>query len=79
MKNQEVFIRQKKINQKLKGLFKIMRVARKVMGTALDFIQERRKQELHGEEEMDRAEEKIELISDCALKVLLTKCMATHC
>lgn len=45
----------KKINQKdlkgmkqLMGLFKIMRVARKVLKHALDFIHQRRKQELYG-------------------------------
>lgn len=47
--------KKKKINQKdlkwmkqLMGLFKIMRVARKVLEPALDFIRERRKQELPG-------------------------------
>lgn len=76
----------KKINQKdlkwkkqLKELFKITRVARKVMGPALDFIHEKKKQELHRVEEMDRTEGKIEPFSNCALKVLLRKCMVTHC
>lgn len=34
--------------KQLMGLFKIMRVARKVLEAALDFIYERRKQELPG-------------------------------
>lgn len=37
-----------------------MRVARKVMGPALDFIHGRRKQELHRIEEMDKVVGKIE-------------------
>lgn len=64
---------------RVKGLFKIMRVARKVMEPALNFIHERKKQKLHRTEEMDRVEGKIELLSDCALKVLLIKWMGTHC
>lgn len=34
--------------KQLVGRFKIMRVARKVLEPALDFIHERRKQELYG-------------------------------
>lgn len=67
VKNQEAFYR-KKIYQKdlewkkqWKGRFKIMRVAGKVMGPALDIIHERMKQELYRTEEMDRVEGKIEL------------------
>lgn len=50
------------------------------MGSALDFIHERKKliherkkQELHRVEEMDRTEGKIQFFSDHAFKVLLRK------
>lgn len=56
-----------------------MRVARKVMGPALDFIHEKRKQELQRIEETDKVGGKIELFPDCAFKVLLIKWMRTHC
>lgn len=56
-----------------------MRVARKVMGPTLDFIHERKKQELQRIEEMDKVGGEIGLFSDCALKVLLIKWMGTHC
>lgn len=49
----------------MKGLFKIIRVARTVMGPALDLIHERKNQGLHRIEEMDRVEGKIELLSEC--------------
>lgn len=50
------------------------------MGPALDFIHDRRKQELCRIEEMDRVEGNIELFFfDCALKVLIVKCTVIHC
>ena len=55
-----------------------MRVARIVMGSALDFIHERKKQELHRVEEMDRTQGKIQFFSDRAFKVLLRKHMVTY-